>query len=135
MAKARQLLALDVGEKRIGVAMADSVVKIALPYDTFEVDGNEVKAITELVVRHDIDTIVIGYPRNQQGESTAQSDQVVDFAKKLELLDAKIVFQDESLTSVLAEQHLKAQKKPYQKADIDALAASIILEDYLEERG
>lgn len=125
-------MALDVGEKRIGVAQADTQVRIALPYDTIEVDGNEVQAITEIAINNDIDTIVVGYPRNQSGESTAQSDKVVEFTKQLELLDARIVFQDESLTSVLAEKHLASRKQPYSRADVDAFAASIILEDYLE---
>ena len=134
MSKIKRLLALDVGERRIGVAQADTQVRIALPYDTIEVDGSEVQAIAELVLRNDIDTIVIGYPRNQSGEPTAQTAKVEDFAARLKDLDVELVFQDESLTSVLAEQHLAARKQPYSRADIDAFAASIILEDYLESR-
>src|SRR5690606_8798088 len=102
--------------------------------DTIEVDGNEVQSITELVLSDKIDIIVIGYPRNQAGEPTAQTAKVEAFANRLNLLDAKIVFQDESLTSVLAEKHLASRKQPYSKADIDAYAASIILEDYLEQQ-
>ena len=126
------LVSLDVGEKRIGVAVADNSVRIAVPYATIEVDGNEVTTIAELVMRQNAETIVVGYPRNQQGEATAQTDYVENFAKQLEDIDAKIVFQDESLTSVIAEQRLIAQKKPYSKGDIDSQAASIILQDYLE---
>ena len=55
------------------------------------------------------------------------------FTKKLEYLDKKIVFQDESLTSVMAEQRLKSYGRPYAKGDIDAQAATIILQDYLEQ--
>lgn len=134
MNRAKRLLALDVGEKRIGIAQADTQVRIALPYDTVEVDGNEIQAITELVLSEKIDIIVIGYPRNQSGETTAQTAKVEEFADKLRLLDARIVFQDESLTSVLAEKHLASRKQPYSKADVDAFAASIILEDYLEQQ-
>ena len=126
------LVSLDVGEKRIGVAVADDAVRIAVPFTTVEVDGNEIATIAELVMQQGASIIVVGYPRNQQGEATAQTDYVEKFAERLSDIDAKIVFQDESLTSVIAEQRLVAQKKPYSKGDIDAHAASIILQDYLE---
>ncbi len=127
-------LALDVGERRIGVALANDSVLIAVPYDTIEADGTEVAQITQLIVREAIATIVVGYPRNQSGEATAQTRYVEEFVAKLpQDIDAQIMFQDESLTSVHAEQRLKAQKKPYTKADIDSIAASIILQDYLEQ--
>jgi len=126
------LVCLDVGEKRIGVAVADSSVRIAVAFDTIEVDGNELKAIAEIVIREGADTIIVGYPRNQQGETTAQTNYVENFAKGLEDIADSIIFQDESLTSVIAEQRLVTMKKPYTKGDIDAQAAAIILEDYME---
>lgn len=126
------LLALDVGEKRIGVAIADSSIKIAIAFDTIEVDGNEIKRIAEIVTSEEIDVVVVGYPRNQSGEPTAQTAYVEAFASQLTDIAPEIVYQDESLTSVKAEELLKRQKKPYEKGDIDALAASLILEDYLE---
>lgn len=135
MSKPLRILALDIGERRIGVAQGDTSVKIAVPYDTIERDGGEVAAIARLVIDGGIDQIVVGYPRNQSGEATQQTEAVEAFARQLEDIDATIVFQDESLTSVLAEDHLKRAGKPYQPGDIDALAASIILEDYLESIG
>lgn len=128
----RSLIGLDVGEKRIGVAVADRGVRIAVPFTTIEVDGNELEAIAEVVIQEQADTIVVGYPRNQQGEPTAQTNYVENFARLLEDIEAKVVFQDESLTSVIAEQRLAAHKKPFSKGDIDAQAAAIILQDYLE---
>ena len=127
----KSLVCLDVGEKRIGVAVADTGVRIAVPFATIEVDGNEIQAISEIIIKENADTLVIGYPRNQLGESTAQTSYVEQFAKKLEEIVKTIVFQDESLTSVLAEEQLRAHKKPYSKSDIDAQAAAIILEDYM----
>ena len=127
-------ICLDVGEKRIGVAVADNAVRIAVAYQTIEVDGNEIQAIAELVVSEGVDTIVVGYPRNQSGEATAQTAYVEAFAERLTDLTKTIVFQDESLTSVIAEQRLQSYKKPYTKGDIDAQAAAIILEDYLESK-
>lgn len=126
------LVCLDVGEKRIGVAVADAGIRIAVPFVTVEVDGSEIATIAEIVLKENADIIVVGYPRNQQGEATAQTKYVETFAARLEDLDKKIAFQDESLTSVIAEQRLIAHKRPYTKGDIDAQAAAIILQDYLE---
>ncbi len=130
----RTLLALDVGEKRIGVAIADTSVKIAIAFETLEVDGTELEQIARIIEQEEAKTVVIGYPRNQQGEATQQTAYVEAFAEKLTDIASEIVFQDESLTSVKAEEYLKRQNKPYEKADIDALAASLILQDYLEAR-
>ena len=129
----RQLIGLDVGTARIGVAVADGSIRIAIPHGTIDVNGDEVKSIAELVVRNDCDTIVIGYPRNQSGEATEQTRLVEAFAAQLEDLNAKLVFQDESLTSVMAEQRLQARSQPYSKGDIDSEAAAIILQDYMEQ--
>lgn len=126
------LICLDVGEKRIGVAVADTGIRIAVPFITVEVDGSEIQTIGEIILKENADIIVVGYPRNQQGEATAQTKYVEAFATRLEDFDKKIVFQDESLTSVLAEQRLISHKRPYTKGDIDAQAAAIILQDYLE---
>lgn len=132
MASSHSLVCLDVGERRIGVALAETAVRIAVPYDTIDVDGSEIRQIAEVVVREGAQVIVVGYPRNQQGEATAQSAYVEAFAAKLEDI-GKVVFQDESLTSVLAENRLKSRGKPYAKGDIDKEAAVIILQDYLEQ--
>lgn len=130
----RTLVGLDVGEKRIGVAVADMAVSIAIPFSTIEVDGNELEAIAQVVIKERADTIVVGYPRNQQGETTLQTEYVEKFTEQLKDLNVPIVFQDESLTSVLAEQQLIAHNRPYTKADIDAQAATLILQDYVEQQ-
>jgi putative Holliday junction resolvase len=125
-------LALDVGERRIGVAVGNGSIRIAMPFDVVDVDGKELERIAKLVIDEDIDTVVVGYPRNQSGEPTAQTEFVERFAASLKDIAPRLVFQDESLTSVLAEEQLKATKKPYTKGDIDAQAAALILQDYLE---
>lgn len=132
MNKAISIVCLDVGEKRIGVAVGDSGVRIAVPFDTIDVDGNEIAAIKKIIDTEKAEVLVIGYPRNQSGESTKQSEFVEEFTKKLVGLAPSIEFQDESLTSVLAEQRLKSYNRPYTKSDIDAQAAAIILQDFLE---
>lgn len=129
----KSFVALDVGEKRIGVAVGDSGVRIAVPFETIETDGTEIERIARIVLDEKADVVVVGYPRNQSGEPTAQTVYVESFVKKLVDISPSIVFQDESLTSVLAEQRLQSYKKPYKKGDIDALAAAIILQDYMEQ--
>ena len=128
----RTYLALDVGERRIGVAIADPSVRIAVAYDTIEVDGSELEQITQLIMSERVGVVVVGYPRNQSGEPTAQTAYVERFATQLTDIAPRLAFQDESLTSVQAEEYLRAQGKPYSKGAIDAVAASIILQDYME---
>ena len=126
-----RIICLDVGEKRIGVAVADLGVKIAIPLTTIEVDGTEIEQILRLYGNERAKTLVVGYPRNQQGETTAQTVYVEDFVRPLaEYVD--IEFQDESLTSIQAEERLKSRGHRYTKGDIDAEAAAIILQDYME---
>lgn len=130
---ASAVMALDVGEKRIGVALAHGSVAIAIPLETVEVDGREIDKLRDIITRESVSQIVVGYPRNQSGDATAQTAYVVNFAERLNDLQLPIVFQDESLTSVHAEQYLKLHGKAYEKGDIDKVAASIILQDYLEQ--
>ena len=132
MAAKKNILALDVGDRRVGVALADSQIKIAVPYGYLERSDKIVRQITELMLDHDISILVIGYPRNQSGEATKQTESVEQFAKELAEveIDADLVFQDESLSSVEAERRLGRVKD---KGEIDAEAASIILQDYLEQ--
>lgn len=125
-------MALDVGEKRIGVAMADTAVLIAFPHSTIQVDGTEYATIASLIQNEKIDTVVVGYPRSQSGSQTQQTTAIEAFTMKLKSTGVVCAYQDESVTSIQAEQRLKAQKKPYSKGDIDAMAATIILQDYLE---
>ena len=134
MGKPIRLVSLDVGEKRIGVAVADSSVKIAMPYDTIEADGDEIQVISEIIQSEQADILVVGFPRNQSGEPTQQTQFVEEFVEKLGSIASKIVFQDESVTSVMAEDHLKLSGKPYSKSDIDAEAAAIILQDYIGDK-
>lgn len=128
----KQILALDIGERRIGVARGDTMVRIAVPLVTVIVDGTELEQIRKLIASEQADIVVVGYPRNQSGEPTAQTAYVESVAGQLAGDVAEMVYQDESLTSVIAEQRLMARGRPYQKGDIDAEAAAVILQDYLE---
>lgn len=135
MSQSKQYIALDIGEVRIGVATADDAVRIAVPYDTIAMnEATFRKDIVDLAIATGASTVVVGYPRNQSGEATAQTAYVEQRVAELEDIDATVAFQDESLTSVMAESRLKARGQAYDKAAIDSEAAVIILQDYLERR-
>ena len=130
---ASSYLGLDVGARRIGVAYAGGGVSLAVPLTTIEVDGTEKQRLSELVETRKVTVVVVGLPRNQSGELTAQSTLVKEhIAALLDGMAVSVVFQDESLTSVIAEERLTAQSQPYGKGDIDREAARIILQDYLD---
>ena len=129
-----RILGLDVGEKRIGVAKVDSETRIAVPVGFVLVDGSEWQEIAKLAELNNTSLFVLGLPRSNEGNETKQTLFVRQFAKNLleKIPDAKIRFQDESLTSVEAESRLKKRKKKYEKGEIDAEAATIILQDFVE---
>ena len=129
-----KLIGLDVGTKRIGVAKADSTTKIAVPDGFVNVNGQEFAEIARLARLYSTSTFIVGLPRNNSGEETKQSLYVRNFARQLAMSipNTRIYFEDESLTSVEAETRLKARKKHFEKGEIDAEAATIILQDFLE---
>jgi putative Holliday junction resolvase len=129
----RALLGLDVGERRIGVALGDDIGRLAAPLTTLSVDGTELVQLQRLMLENDVTDFVVGLPRNMSGEETAQTEVVKDFVvRRLNGFELPVHYQDESLTSVAAEQELQQRGKPYAKGDIDALAATHILQDYME---
>ncbi len=132
----KTVIALDVGTKRIGVARANTIARLPEPLSTLIVSPRIHQDIAELVQQLDAAEIVVGLPRDVHGGETAQTAQVRGFVDELkQICDVPIYFQDESLTSVKAEEILDQRKKGYNKADVDALAATFILEDYLATSG
>ena len=129
-----KIIGLDVGEKRIGVAKVDSATRIAVPLGFVLVNGSEWQEIAKIASLNNTNLFILGLPRSNEGNETAQSLYVRNFARTLaeRVPGARIRFQDESLTSVEAENRLKQRGKPYEKGDIDAEAASIILQDFVE---
>ena len=138
-----RILALDVGTKRIGVAFADTSVRIAVPREMIPVDGDELAAIVKQYHLENADLIVSGLPRNNQGEETAQTKVVQSFIISLKDYFVKheqkaplIKYQDETLTSVAAEQYLTANTHEFSRKDratgkLDSEAAAIILEEFM----
>ena len=136
-----RILALDIGVKRIGVAFADTKVRIAIPRGMIPVDGEELAAIAKNYRLEKAELIVAGLPRNNQGEETQQTQYVRDFIQKLQAYFAEqektrlfVRFQDESLTSVVAETRFGNNISRTDRATgkVDAEAAAIILQDFIE---
>jgi len=126
-------LGLDVGERRIGVAMASVQSKLPAPLLTIDRQKNPkvFDAIADLVKLHNVQAIVLGLPRGMDGQETLQTESIRNFESELSKnCDVPIHLQDEAATSIVAEEELKL-KGAYEKGDIDKLAAAIILSDWL----
>lgn len=133
-AETLNVIGLDVGERRIGVALASLAARIPSPLLT--IDRAEtldvVNVIEELVIKHDVQIVVVGLPRGLEGQETAQTKTVRDFAEELKKrLNITVELQDEAGTSILAEEELGLKNKSFNKADVDKLAAAYILQDWL----
>lgn len=127
------VLALDIGTVRIGLARANTTVRLPQPLQTLKNDATFLGALKKVITEYDIDALIIGLPRNMDGLETEQSKYVRTFcAEHLQDLGLPILWQDETLSSVVAEDFLATKKGTHTKADVDAQAASIIVNDYLE---
>lgn len=127
-------MALDVGSRRIGVALANHATRLAGPLATLERSSSTLRDIEQLVHEHVVTDLVVGLPRSLEGQITQQTRDTLTFIKELQSqLTIPVHQQDEALTSRQAESELIERGKPYVKGDIDALAATYILEDFLKE--
>ena len=125
-------LGLDVGSVRIGAALARADVRIAQPLKTLAAGDHAYDDILALVAEHGVTALVVGWPRGLQGQTTDQTSYVETFVEGLRgRLHLPVYLQDEALTSQKAEAELRAHNKPFAKAEVDALAATYILDDYL----
>lgn len=120
--------ALDIGEKRIGIARANNIARLVSPVATIANDTSFTEKFDKLVSEHAVSRIIVGLPRNMQGSETAQSRYTRQFvAEKLE--GYEVEWQDETLSSVEAQ-----QRHEWLTHGIDAAAACIILDDYIMEQ-
>lgn len=127
-------LSIDYGSKRIGLALGEDESKLAQPLVTLDAtDLNLLGRLVKLIRQHNVNELVVGLPRNLDGEETAQTAVVRKFAKKLASLGFPIHLQDEAGTSELARERIG--KKLKDKSQIDAEAAAIILQDFLDGLG
>jgi len=128
------ILALDVGEVRIGIAQANTMARLASPLTTIQHTPNVFEDIRALMKQEGATMLVVGLPRGLDGQETAQTARIQAFGGELgERLGLEVHWQDEALTSRKAEAELESRGKPYRKGDIDALSATYILEDFLRD--
>ncbi|MDQ7055011.1 MAG: Holliday junction resolvase RuvX [Persephonella sp.] len=133
----KRVLALDVGDKRIGVAYSDPLGISANPLKAIQNDKNAVERIKELIKEYDIGTVVVGLPLTLKGEEGEQAKKTKKFVEKIkkEIPDIPVRFVDERFTTTLAERHLKeTTKKSKRKEKIDSLSAVYILKTYLDSQ-
>ncbi len=131
-----RIMALDVGEKRIGIALSDVLHITAQPLQTYERVGpvKDVKYIGELVATHGVEKIVCGMPLNMNGSAGATAQFVEAFADSLKKsIKVPIVFFDERLSSKQAERVLidADMRRDKRKKVLDKMAAVVILQGYL----
>jgi putative holliday junction resolvase len=128
------ILALDVGQARIGVALANKVARIASPLVTLPNDDNFTAELRKIIENNAVDTLVVGLPRSLDGTVTAQTAYAQEFANTLQVqFGLPVVLQDEAVTSAKAEEELRNRRKDFIREDIDMLSAVYILDDYLQE--
>jgi putative Holliday junction resolvase len=133
------VLGLDVGSKRIGVAGCDGTGLIATGLTTIERTSfdRDVQQLRELVEQRQVQLLVVGLPYSLNGTLGFQARQVQNFTKRLaKALQLPVEYMDERLTSVEAEELLKAEKRSplSNKSLIDRKAAAIILQQWLDAR-
>jgi putative holliday junction resolvase len=132
-----RILALDVGDKRIGLAISDPLGTIAQPLMTIERNNASIDRIIEIVKDREIGEIVVGLPVNMNGTSGQRVDEVGEFARLItERIDIPLVFVDERLTTVEAEKLMISAdvSRRKRRQTIDSVAAAIILEKRLRDK-
>jgi putative Holliday junction resolvase len=138
-----RIVGFDVGERRIGVAVSDATRTLARPVGVLQVAGLERDApqvaaaeVARLAGEEDgVGSIVVGLPSRLDGSASPMTPRVQQFAAQLErLTDVRVTLQDERLTSLEAESRLAIREKDWRarKARLDAAAAAVILQDYLD---
>jgi putative Holliday junction resolvase len=153
-----RLMALDLGEARIGVAISDATGFLASPYTTLRVSRDESQtwmAIQRLIDETEAEGLVIGLPISLDGEIRSQGRRIQAFAERLkEHITIPVTFWDERLSTVEAERLLVQREEAEQgkrdragggrkrnrtgrrrkQHEIDALAATVILQEYLDHQ-
>ena len=132
-------LGLDLGSKTLGIAISDMTNTIATIYTTLRFDEDDydslIPQLKDIVLKNDIDVIVLGLPKNMNNTLGKRAEITLDFKEKLEKqLLVKVTLMDERLTSVISnnvmiEADMSRKKR---KKKVDGIAAQIILQDYLD---
>ena len=128
-----KIMALDVGTKRIGIALSDYLRVIATPHSTIprQPETEAIETIIKIAKENRVEKIVVGVPINMDGTFGGQAQDCINFSQKI--LGFDIILEDERLTSEEAEERLRARKVDFRKNKglVDMESACVILEQYL----
>lgn len=131
-----RIVALDVGDVRIGIAVCDEMRLIATPHSVYKRVGfgPDVKHIKVLCDEMGTHSVLCGLPRNMDGSIGFQAKKVLALAEQLELAGLHVIYQDERLTTVTAERALieGGMHRQERKGTVDKVAAAVILQQYLD---
>ncbi len=132
-------MGLDFGLKRIGIALSDETKFLASPYLTYhrKEEQADLEYLLSIIEKEHVDEIVCGLPMNMAGEEQTIASQTREFMSKLyTLCKIEIKYEDERLSSSMAEDILKMREKDWKKRKkkLDSVAATIILQDYLDSK-
>ena len=132
-------MGIDYGLARIGIALSDDTKFLATPYETYKRTGEEqdIQYLLDIITTKNVDEIVCGIPMNMAGVEQEIAKRTREFMSVLQgRINIEINFVDERLSSLMAEEMLKETERDWKKRKekLDAVAASIILQDYLDER-
>jgi len=134
-----RVLALDVGAKRIGMAVSDELGWTALGLETLERGRvrEDVAQVTRVAAAHGAALVLLGLPLNMDGSEGEQAAYVRDFGARLQKRSGlRVEYWDERLSSVAAAELLAAGRRRKQsKGDVDRLSAAIVLQEYLDANG
>ncbi len=130
-----RILAVDVGEKRIGIALSDALGWLATPLTViaYKEPKDGLAAIEELIRTHGVEQVIVGYPRSLNGTVGPQAKRVDKFVSQLHArVQVPVLLWDERLSTAQAERHETGRS--VQRDRIDALAAAVILQSYLDAK-
>ena len=133
-----RIVCLDIGDVRIGVAVSDPTGTIASPVETVHRVGwgPDTRRIKEICDRFETDLVLSGLPLNMDGSEGFQAEKVRAFCAQLEKAGLRIIFQDERLSTVAADEALieGGVSRSGRKQLVDKVAAAVILQQYLETK-
>ena len=133
----KRILGIDYGEVRVGLALSDLTQTVAKPFRTINYKNLDdlLNQLETIIIENEVCKLVVGIPYNMKGENTKQTLQVkefIDFLESNSSYDVSLI--DERLSSIEAEKtmHKMNIKTGHNKAEIDKIAASVILQEYLD---
>jgi putative Holliday junction resolvase len=133
-------LGLDIGDRRIGLAFGDSILRMAVPLGIIQRDSldQDIRSLWDQARQYEIEALVVGLPRNTDGTFGPQAEATRAFAERVAgALNLPLLFWDEHLTTVEATRrhHETGARGKKSRRNLDALAAAVILQDFLDSLG